>query len=294
MESLPFDRETTQERVDRIRLHYRSASTFPADEIWNRWLRGQGSRRKGVASPGENAGICVWYDRSDRVGKYGTKVPILFKDAYTFRRYLVDNAPENVQIKSDHLVFDVDLNDYSTLRYCGCGKEKRSCAICWAIFARGAMMIIAHFVSDILGYDDYQFVFSGRRGFHCWVLDRSSLSLPKATREAITRGWFPSQGKVGNAWDPRQEFVRDMISRVGLPLYDVCRDDREFLCLIRRERTDEKEPPHVTLCRLVWPRLDADVTERLQHGVRCPYSLHIETGCRARPLRSPEDNPHVD
>ena len=283
--------ETTQERIDRIRSHYRSDRTFPADEVFSLWLRGHGSLRKGAKTPGEHAGICIWYDKKDRKGKFGTKLPRIFLDGYSLRRFLVDNAPENVQIKSDQLVFDVDLNAYAPFRFCGCGKESRVCPTCWGIYARGSMIIINHFCRDVMGYQDLQFVFSGRRGFHCWVLDREADSLCLDVRRAITRSWFPEGGKDG--WDPRDEFVRDMIDRVGIPMFESCKESAELCSVIARERRlpSEQGQPHITLCRMIWPRLDPKVTGYLEHGVRCPFSLNITTGRCARPLSGPDDNP---
>lgn len=80
------------------------------------------------------------------------------------------------------LVFDIDISDYDDVR--NCCKETRICPKCWPFMKIGAKVLHSILTKEF-GFRHLLFVFSGRRGFHCWVADRSARELNAEARRAI-------------------------------------------------------------------------------------------------------------
>ena len=124
-----------------------------------------------------------------------------YENAEEFRKDLCKKLPYKIDIGAvfsanprDHKKFklfeplqrefliDIDLTDYEFL---DCDVKKiETCDRCWPIMALAARVLNQMLVKDF-GFEHLLFVYSGRRGIHCWSCDTRARVMSNDVRSAV-------------------------------------------------------------------------------------------------------------
>ncbi|KAG8629577.1 hypothetical protein KVT40_003442 [Elsinoe batatas] len=225
------------------------------------------------------------------------------------------------------LVFDVDLTDYDDIRTC-CQKAN-ICPKCW-VFATLAIKVIDRALREDFGFRHLLWVYSGRRGVHCWVSDRRARTMEDSTRKAVAgylevlRGSGQGKSRV-NARRPLHPHIERSLKLLDLSFSSAILEaqdpfrssegEKRLLSLIpdpvlstalskkwdstpNRSSTQKwadidalasfgnlsisttslRDVKQDIRLEYTYPRLDAEVSKKLNHLLKSPFVIHPGTG----------------
>lgn len=86
------------------------------------------------------------------------------------------------QPQTKELVFDIDMTDYDKSRFCCTGAQ--ICHRCWVLMTAAIQITDKRLKTDF-GFKHVMWIYSGRRGVHCWVADERARLLNTNARAAV-------------------------------------------------------------------------------------------------------------
>uniref|UniRef100_A0A3P8X4H4 DNA primase n=1 Tax=Cynoglossus semilaevis TaxID=244447 RepID=A0A3P8X4H4_CYNSE len=217
------------------------------------------------------------------------------------------------QALEKELVFDIDMTDYDDVRSCCSAAD--ICPKCWTLMTI-AVRILDRSLREDFGFQHLLWVYSGRRGVHCWVCDEAARKLSVAARSAVAE--YLSLVKGGDdvmkkvvLTDPLHPFITESLSVVEQYFTQYALQDQEILSRkesmdkvlalqdFQNERKPENRWRHVKdrasakkgqhfekeiMLQYCYPRLDVNVSKGVNHLLKSPFSVHPKTGRISVPI----------
>ena len=219
------------------------------------------------------------------------------------------------------LVFDLDLSDYDEIRTCCQGAT--CCNICWE-YIRIALRVIKVGLERDFGFNKLLMVYSGRRGIHIWVCDKRARVLTDVVRSAILnyfsiiKGGADQHKKVNlprllhpsiqrsveltkktflKMLDQQKTFVdkTQLDAILQLTQFDKVNDkptikeriekattlQDKYMCFVEGLGTAEITE---IMLQYTYPRLDVNVSTKMNHLLKAPFCVHPKTGRICMPI----------
>lgn len=188
------------------------------------------------------------------------------------------------------VVLDIDIDDYHRegLRQglCDCDK-KQVCKVCWNVLLEPGRAVLDMMLRQTFGLCKIFYVFSGRRGYHAWIVDdkvwkwtfeqRSSFVTQLTKRP---RGGCLITNQIVGILEPiwRRELFNNPNGSVKQKMANMRRSmpEEEYAEMVRQSIWND-----------LFPKIDIPVTKDAAHLKKIFLSPHLKTGKITIPLELP-------